>query len=105
MIRSNKVTTTFTFPHRVRKCPHVAASDPDFWIHDNGTVETNHVDRLPVWAIGWAADDVVPPSTLEVAFELNAQWAVVPEAIYPAIDFGGLEDEPAPLAQRDDGVH
>src|SRR5204863_3913043 len=61
---------------------------------------------------GFEAGDVVarlgeaaPPVVFDVAFELGAERAVVPEAIDAAVDFGGLKDEPAPFAEGNNLFH
>src|SRR5690606_24350140 len=82
-----------------------AAGDPNLGVHDDGRVEADHVDDLAVRPVAGSADDVVPPGVLEVALELHAQRAVIPEAIDAAVDFRRLPDEAAPPAQGDDVVH
>ena len=47
----------------------------------------------------------LPPGIAQVVLQLDAQGAVVPEAVEPAVDLGGGEDEAAPLAQRGKFVH
>ena len=54
---------------------------------------------------GAAAHDIVPPCVFDVALQFRARWAVVPEAVDPAVNLRRLKNEPAPLAQRDDFVH
>src|SRR5687768_2725798 len=61
---------------------------------------------------GIDADDIfaflrhsAPPGLLEVAFEFDAERAVIPKTIDAAVDFRGLENEPASLAERDDLFH
>ena len=86
-----------TIRHRIGESGGMAAGLPDFRVHDDG---------------GFQADDVVapaghglPPGILDVAFEFGAQRAVIPEAVDPAVNFGGLKNEPAAFAQRDNPFH
>ena len=50
-------------------------------------------------------DHVVPPRLPDVAFQLDAQRAVIPEAVQTAVDLAGLKDESAPFAERNDLIH
>ena len=52
-----------------------------------------------------AGDHVAPPGFLDVALQLDAERAVVPEAVEAAVDFARLKEEAAPFAQRDELVH
>ena len=86
-----------TIRHRIGERGGMAAGFPDFRVHDDG---------------GFQADDVVapaghglPPGLLDVAFEFRAQRAVIPKAVDAAVNFGGLKNEPAPFAQRDNPFH
>jgi hypothetical protein len=66
-------------------------------MHEDGSVEADHV-RSPL-------DIVAPPQTLDVLLELDAQRAVVPARARAAVDLTRLEDETAPLAEGNEGVH
>src|SRR6185436_9335432 len=46
-----------------------------------------------------------PPEVAQVVLELDAEWAVIPEAVDAAVDFRGLEDEAAALAEGDQLLH
>ena len=70
---------------------------PDLRRHDDGRFETDNIVAL--------AGHGVPPEFLDVALEFRAQRAVVPKAVDPAVDFRGLEDEPAAFAQGDNFLH
>ena len=56
-------------------------------------------------ALGDEDDHVAPPGFLDVAFELDAERAVIPEAVQSAIDFARRKDEAAPFAQGDEFFH
>ena len=75
----------------------MSAGLPNLGMHDDRGVDADAILAL----LGHAA----PPVVLDVALEFRAQWAVVPEAVQAAVDFGGLKDEAAPLAQRHDLFH
>ena len=70
---------------------------PDSRMTDDRAVDADDVSA--------ASDDVVPPRVFDVALQLGAGGAVVPEPVDTAVDFAGLEDEAAPFAERDDFVH
>src|SRR5207302_978292 len=42
---------------------------------------------------------------LDVAFQFRSQRAVIPETVDPAVDFRGLENKAAPLAEGDNLFH
>ena len=52
-----------------------------------------------------ALHEISPPDPLDIALELDPQRAVVPARTDTAVDLARLEDEPAALAERDEGVH
>src|SRR5947208_3530850 len=70
---------------------------PDLRVHDDRAIEADHVVAR--------ADVVDPPGVLDVPLELDAERAVVPEAVDPAVNLARPEDEPAPLAKRDELLH
>ena len=61
------------------------------------TIESDHVVAF--------AHHHAPPVILEVALQLDAERTVIPDAIEPAVDLAGLENEAAPFAQADDLLH
>ncbi len=75
---------------RIGETADVAARFPHARVHQNGRVEP--FDVVP------SAHHVPPPPVLQVALELHAERPVVPHRAGAAINLGGLEDEPAPLA-------
>ena len=81
--------------HGVGEAAEVAGGLPDARVHDDRGVEADDVLT--------AVDGEAPPGVADVALELGAHRAVVPEAVDAAVDFGAGEDEAAALAQRDDG--
>ncbi len=91
--------------HGVGEAADVSGGDPDLGVHDDGAIEADHIEGLAVEAGGWAADDILPPGVLEVAFEFDAEGAVVPESVDAAVDFGGLPDEAAAAAEGDEFFH
>ena len=82
--------------HRVGEAADVAGGLPDARVHDDRGVEADDV-LAPL-------DGVVPPGVADVALELRAHGAVVPEAVEAAVDLGGGEDEARALAERGDRV-
>ena len=79
---------------RIDEPTHVPGRLPHARVH-----EDRRVEPLDVVA---RADHRLPPLLLQVALERNAEWPVIPHRAQPAVDLGGLEDEAAPLAQRDE---
>ena len=77
--------------HGVGEAVGMAGSLPDGGMHDDGRVEADDVFA--------GAYHGLPPGVLDVALEFGAEGAVVPEAVDAAVEFGGLEDEAAPLAE------
>src|SRR5438876_7401997 len=70
---------------------------PHHGVHEDGRVQPHHVVAL--------VDDVARPDALDVVPQLHAERAVVPARTGAAVDLARLEDEAAPLAQRNDHVH
>ena len=81
---------------RVAERLDVARRDPHLGMHQDARVETDDVVAQ--------LDHLAPPGTLDIVLELDAERAIVPNSVYPAIDLGAGEDKTAPLGERDDGV-
>src|SRR5207302_5912538 len=77
----------------------MSRSYPNILIHNNRAVEADHADFLAVRAGRRFADHVLPPGVLDVLLQLDAEGAVVPEAVDAAVDFARLEDEAGVLAE------
>ncbi len=105
VIDSRHLLAAFAHGDQVRKVGGVAAGDPDFRVGDDGRIKADDIEQLAVGAEAGAADDVLIPCVFEVAFEFNAEGAVVPEAVDAAVDFGGGEDEAFAFAEGDDFFH
>ena len=86
-----------TIGHRVGEGGGMAAGFPDFRVHDDGGFKAGDVVAL--------AGHGLPPGFLDVALEFGAQGAVIPEAVDAAVYLGGLENEAAAFAQRDNAFH
>src|SRR5262245_51751045 len=78
---------------------------PYLRVHDDRAIHAHHLNLFAVWARRRVADHVVPPGVLNVLFQLDAERAVVPEAVDAAVDFARLKDEAAAFAQGDEFVH
>ena len=81
---------------RVAEARQVSRCLPDLRVLDDGRVEGDDPLRR--------AQHRPPPLVLDVLLEQDAVVAVVVGRGDAAVDLRGLEDEPAPLAQRDDLV-
>ena len=78
---------------------------PHLRVHDDRAVDADHADFLPVRPRRRIAHHVLPPGVLDVLLQLDAERAVVPEAVDAAVDLARLEDEAAPAAQGDEFFH
>jgi len=87
----------FAVDERVGEAGDVAGGFPDLGVHDDGRLDADDVVA--------AADHVVPPAVADVLLQLDAEGAVVEEAVEAAIDLGGLEHEAAAFRERDEVVH
>ena len=87
----------FAVDHRVAECLLVSRGLPDGAVHDDRAVHALHVVAL--------AHIAAPPEVLEVFLQLDPERAVIPKAIQAAVDFGGLENEPAAFAKAHDFFH
>ena len=82
---------------RVDEAADVAARLPHPRMHEDRGIEA-----LDVVA---RAHHRVPPALLQVALELDAERAVVPDRPEAAVDLRGLKHEPAPLGERHEFFH
>src|SRR5438045_6859221 len=64
--------------------------------------ENRGVEPLDVVAL---SDHRAPPSVLQIALELDAERAVIPDGSGAAVDLRGLKHEAAPLAERHELFH
>ena len=80
----------FAIHHRVGEPAHVAGRFPNLRVHDDGGFQADDIIA--------AADHVIPPSVADVFFQLDAQRAVIPEAVDAAVDFRRLKNESPALA-------
>src|ERR1043166_2043632 len=105
LIRTDESPTPGAFAGRIGERTHMPARFPYFRVHDDRAVEADHADFLAIRAGRGVADHVLPPGVLDVFLQLDAERAVVPEAVDAAVDFAGLKDKPAATAQRDQLFH
>ena len=81
---------------RVAEAADVAGRHPDLGVHEDAGVEADDVVAL--------LDHRPPPGPLDVVLQLDAERAVVPDGVDPAVDLAAREDEAAPLRERHDRV-
>jgi hypothetical protein len=95
--------------HHIVKQVVMAGALPDLRVHDDRAIEADHLVRFRGAGgrgqIVVAGDHVAPPGFLDVPLQLDAQGAIVPEAIQAAVDLARLKQKAPPLAQRDKFVH
>src|SRR4029079_17909099 len=89
--------------HHVAEQIEVARALPPLWMHDNRAIKADHfVGR---WRPGRlrelivAGNHVAPPGLFDIPLQLDAQRAVVPEAVQPAVDLTRLKQKPAAAAE------
>ena len=68
------------FDQRVAEAPDVAGRDPHLRVHQDPGVQPDDVVAL--------LDHRPPPRALDVVLELDAEGAVVPHRVDPAVDLG-----------------
>jgi len=97
VIGAEAVVAGLALDEWVAEGPRVARGDPDLWVHEDGGLQAYHVVAV--------LDEAMPPGVADVAFELDAEGAVVVGGGEAAINFAGLEYESPALAEGDDFVH
>ena len=75
----------------------MAGGFPHTRVHNNRAIQADHVIA--------GANHVVPPGVFDVAFEFDAERAVIPKSADTAIDFARRKDESSALAQRHQLFH
>jgi len=97
LVGTEAAFTGFAVDHGIGEGGFVAAGFPYGTAHQDGSIHS--YDIVPVLGHRF------PPVLLEVALQCNAQGAVVPSPIQPAVDFGGWEDKPPAFAESDNFFH
>ena len=106
LIRAETRLARLAVHQRVVEVADVSAGDPNLTVHQNRAVDADVVLVL--------LNEFLPPRTLDVVLEFNAQRAVlefnaqravVPRVRQAAVDFRAGEHEAASLAQRNELVH
>ena len=92
-----QLLAVFAGAHRVAEGVHVAAGRPNGRMHDDAGIQTDDIVAV--------ARHGLPPCVAKVALQFRAHRTVIPETVEAAVDFGGLENETAPLAEADDLFH
>ncbi len=87
----------------------MAGALPDLRVHDDRAVEAGHFVGFGRTGGGGevvvTGDHVAPPGFLDVPLQLDAERAVVPEAVEAAVDFAGLKEESPAFAEGDEFFH
>ena len=97
LVRTEPLLRQQAIAHRIAERVHMPGRPPDGRVHDDRRFEADHVIAH--------ARHARPPQLLHVALQLRAERAVIPKALDAAVDFRGLKNEPAPLAQRRELLH
>ena len=97
LVGSEPVTALTAVDHRIGEVIDMAAGLPYGRMHDDGSIETDHV--------GTALDEFPPPHSLDLVLQLDTERAVVPTGPGAAVDLTGLKHEASPLAERNERIH
>ena len=97
LVRAVAHLRLLTVDERVGEIFDVARGLPGRRVMDDRGVEADNIVAT--------VDKVLPPGLFDIILQLDAERAVVEEAVEAAVDIGGGEDEPAAFAQVDDGFH
>ena len=89
--------TSFAVDHGVSESGFVSAGFPNGATHENGAIHAD--DIVPMLG------HTFPPVVLQVAFQGDAEGAVIPGSIEAAVDLGGWEDESSAFAEGHDFFH
>src|SRR5262245_43714387 len=89
--------------HKIVEEVIVPRTFPYLRMHDDSRIESHHFERQRRAGrrgeIIMSGHHVAPPCFLNVAFELDAQRSIVPEAVQAAVDLARLKDKSAPFAK------
>ena len=95
--------------HHVVKQVVMPGRLPDARVHDDRRLDADHLERprraLRLHALVMRSDHVAPPRLLDVALQLDAKRAVIPQPVESAVNLRGLENKPTPPAERHDFFH
>jgi len=75
----------------------VSACLPDFWMHHDARLQTNHIVSLLNYSL--------PPSILNVSLKLHSKGSIIPAASQTTIDLATGKNKAPSLAQRDNLLH
>ena len=82
---------------RIRKSAKMSRGDPCLRIHQNSSI-LPHIVRILLY-------EFLPPCTLYVVFQFNAERSVIPCVGKTAVYLGSGENKAAVFAQRDYFIH
>ena len=97
LVRSKALLTLAAVDQRVRKSRLMTGISQNESVHQDGSVQAFHIVAL--------VNVCPPPRALDVVFELDAHWAIIPGALEAAVKLAALKEKAAPLAQRHNLFH
>lgn len=97
LIGAKAPLASFAIDHGIGESSFVAAGFPNGAAHEDGAVHAHNI--VPMLG------HTFPPVVFEIAFEGDAEGAVIPSPIEAPIDFGGRENEPSAFAKGDNLFH
>ena len=97
LIGAKSLVALLALDQRVGEVLDVSRCLPDFGIHDDAGVDTDHVIAQ--------LDHRAPPGPLDVVAQGDTEGPEVHHPLDAAVDLAGLKEEAAPLGQGDELLH
>ena len=88
--------TLFTLRQRVSKTIDVPTRDPNVWMHQDGSIDSDHVLTV--------SHHRFPPLVFDVPFQLDPNRSVVVKTSDPTVYLAALEYETSPFAEAHYGI-
>jgi hypothetical protein len=109
LVESVTVLGLTAIDHHVAEQVEVARALPDLRVHDDRRVEADHfvsrrcARRLHELVV--ARDHIAPPGFFDIPLQLDAERAVVPKPVEPAVNLARLKQKPPAATKGDEFVH
>ena len=109
MVRSKELLAVATGLHHVGKQVVVPRHFPNLRVHDDRRFDAAHLELARGTRLAGefivVGDHVVPPRVADVSLQLDAERAVIPKTVQPAVNFRRLKQESAAFAERNNLIH
>ena len=97
LIRAETLVAFLAVHQRIRETAKMTGRHPGLGIHQNRTVDTNVVLAL--------LDELSPPGSLDIVFELNPEVSVIPGVCQSAVNLRARINKASVFCQCNDFVH